>query len=98
MSSQIYKKYNWPHASAELAICTARVEVLGTAKSTTACITSLHVVGEIILADFNLAVSTQTTKLNSPSNSQLYSISDYTSESFLMAASKCCFILVSKST
>ena len=26
MSSQIYKKYNWQRASAELAICTARVE------------------------------------------------------------------------
>ena len=26
VSSQIYKKYNWQHASVELGICTARVE------------------------------------------------------------------------
>ena len=26
MSSQIYKKYNWQHASTELAICTDRIE------------------------------------------------------------------------
>ena len=45
--------------------------VLGGAKSATACITSLRVAGKIILADFNLAVSTLTAKLpnfNSPSN------------------------------
>ena len=44
MSLQIYKKYNWKRASAELAICTARVE--GGAKSATACITSLRVADE----------------------------------------------------
>ena len=37
--------------------------VPGGAKSATACITSLHVVGRIILVDFNLAVSTPTAKL-----------------------------------
>ena len=64
VSSQVYKNYNWQHASAELAICTACVE---------GCRWSIQcycmhymitcVVGEsIILADFNLAVSTQTAK------------------------------------
>ena len=43
MSLQIYKKYNWQCASAKLAICTARVEAPGEAKSATACITSLRV-------------------------------------------------------
>ena len=36
---------------------------LDRAKSTTTCITSLHVVYKIILPDFNLAVSTSTAKL-----------------------------------
>ena len=40
----------------------SRRRVPGGAKSATACITSLRVAGEIILADFNLTVSTLTAK------------------------------------
>ena len=36
--------------------------VLGRAKSATACITSLHVAGKIIMSHFNLVVSTLTAK------------------------------------
>ena len=39
----------------------------GGAKHTTACIMSLRVACKLILADFNLAVSTPTAKFNSPS-------------------------------
>ena len=52
MSSQIYKKYNSQRANTELGICTAHVEGR--------CHYMLR--AEIILADFNLAVSTQTAK------------------------------------
>ena len=64
VSSQIYKKYNWQCATVELATYMHRScrGVLGRAKSATACITSLCAVGENKLADFNLAVSTPTTK------------------------------------
>ena len=54
MSLQIYKKYNWQCASAELAICTARVEgrrVHG-AKSATACIMSLRIAGKNNIGGF----------------------------------------------
>ena len=54
MSSQIYKKYNWQRASAELAICIAtRRGVPGGPKSATACNTCGR---KIILVDLNLAV------------------------------------------
>ena len=55
MSSEIYEKYNWQRASAELATCTVRVEGLwvpGGAKSATACITSLRVAGENNIGGF----------------------------------------------
>ena len=58
VSSQIYKKYNWQCASVELYR-----GALGGAKSAITRIMSLCVVGETILADFSLAVSTLTTKL-----------------------------------
>ena len=62
----IYRKYNWQCANAELAICTARVErhwVEPRALLHAFCHYALW--AKIILADFHLAVSTQTTK---PSN------------------------------
>ena len=61
---QIYKKYNWQHASAELAICTACVE--GRQVEPRALLHALHhhtLQAKIILVDFNLVVSIQTTKL-----------------------------------
>jgi len=42
--------------------CSLRRWVPGGTKSTTACITLLHVAAKIILADFNMAVSTLTAK------------------------------------
>ena len=74
MNSQIYKKYNWQCASTELAICTARVEVPGQVEPRVLLHALCHYAlqTKIILADFNLAVSTQTsyqaTKFNSLSN------------------------------
>ena len=49
LSLHVYKKCNWHHAGAELAICTARM-VLGGAKNT--WITSFHVVGNNIIGRF----------------------------------------------
>ena len=63
MNSQIYKKYNWQCASAELAICTAHVErrrVEPRVLLHALCHYALQ--AKIILVDFNLTVSTQTTK------------------------------------
>ena len=60
MSSQIY---NWQCASAELAICTARVE--GHRVGPRVLLHALRhyaLWAKIILVDFNLAVSTPTTK------------------------------------
>ena len=63
MSSQIYKKYNWQRASAKLALFTACVE--GRRVEPSALLHALRhyaLRAKIILADFNLAVSTQTAK------------------------------------
>ena len=63
-SSQIYKKYKCQNADAELAICTAHVEGLGAGPRV--LLHALHhytLRAKIIAADFNLAVSTPTTKL-----------------------------------
>ena len=70
MSSQIYKKYNWQRASAELAICTARVE--GHQVEPRALLYALRHYArcrrKMILADFNLPVSTQMAKFKLPPN------------------------------
>ena len=63
VNSQINKKYNWQRASAELAICTARVE--GHWVEPRVLLHALHhyvLRVKIILVDFNLAVSTHTAK------------------------------------
>ena len=63
-SSQIYKKYKCQNAGAELAICTAHVEGLGVGPRV--LLHALHYYtlrAKIIVADFNLAVSTPTAKL-----------------------------------
>ena len=76
VSSQIYKKYNWQRASATLAICTARVE--GRPPGPRALLHALHhyvLWAKIILADFNLAVSTPTAK---PPNLVPVKLSSYT--------------------
>ena len=71
VSLQIYKKYNWQHASAKLVICTTRI--VGHRVGPRAL---LHAVrhhalwAKIKLADFNLAVlrsDHQITKFNFPS-------------------------------
>ena len=63
MSSQIYKKYNWQCANVELAICTACIEGRW-AGPRVILHALLHDVlrSKIVVADFNLAVSTPTTK------------------------------------
>ena len=64
VSSQIYKKYNWQQASAELAICTARVEEHHAgSRALLHALRHYALRVKIMLADFNLAVSTLTTKL-----------------------------------
>ena len=63
MSLQIYKKYNYQRANAELAICTARVEwhrVGPRALLHALCHYALW--AKIILAEFNLAVSVEIAK------------------------------------
>ena len=63
MSPQIYKKYNWQCASVVLAMCTARVE--GHRVGSRALLHAIHhcaLRAKIIIADFNLAVSTLTAK------------------------------------
>ena len=65
VSLQIYKKYNWQRASAELATCTACVE--GHRAGPRALLHALRHYGlqvKIILADFNQPRA----KFNSPSN------------------------------
>ena len=60
----VHKKYNWQCASAALAICRARIE--GHRVEPRALLHALRhypLRAEIILADFNSAVSTLTTKL-----------------------------------
>ena len=81
MNSQIYKKWNWQCASAELTTCTACLEGCRAglrALLHALCHYTLQV--KITLADFNSAVSTQTAK---PPNLilrhifQLYSRSEF---------------------
>ena len=55
--ANLHNKYNWEHASAKLAICTARVGgAPGRAKSATACIVSSHIMGKnnILIWQFQL--------------------------------------------
>ena len=62
-SREFAKKYNWQRASGKLAICAARIE--GSQAGPRALLHELHhyaLRAKIILADFNLAVSTFTTK------------------------------------
>ena len=72
--ADLHKKYNWQCASTELAICTARVEAPGMVEPRALLHALCHYAlqAKIILADFNLAISTQTsyqaTKFNSLSN------------------------------
>ena len=63
----IYKKYTWQGASAESAICTACAEG-NQAGPRCYCIMFGHYVlrAKIILADFDLAFSTPTTKILLP--------------------------------
>ena len=62
-SCEFAKGYNWQRASGELAICAARIE--GCQAGPRALLHELHhyaLPAKIILADFNLAVSTSITK------------------------------------
>ena len=62
VSLQIYKKYNWQCASTVLVICKARVE--GCPAVPRVLLHALHqyaLQAKIVLADFNLVVSTLTT-------------------------------------
>ena len=77
VGSQIYQKYNWQLASTKLAICTVRLE--GHRAGPRFPLHALHhyvLRVKIILADFNLVVSTA--KFNSPSNFSAYGSSKVT--------------------
>ena len=75
MGSQIYKKYNWQCASAKLVY--VQLVQRGTAWGQER-IMSLRVAGEklITLADFNLAVSTETTELPNLIPRQIFRLYD----------------------
>ena len=77
VSQQICKKYNWQHASTKLAKCTAHVD---RAKSATACITSLRIVGKNYFGRFYIPVSTPTAKFN---HFRLYGILHLPFQTFL---------------
>ena len=74
VGSQIYKKYNWQHVNDELAIRTAREKGAGRGQERYSMYYVLRIAGaaNIILADFNLAVSTPTAKLPNLNPHQIF--------------------------
>ena len=64
LSLQIYKKYNWQHAGAMLAICTAYIEERHAGpRALLHPLCHYALCAKIILANFNLVVSTLTAEL-----------------------------------
>ena len=62
VSLKFYKKYNWQHAGAELAICTAHEEGHWAGPRVLLHALCNYTLWVKILVDFNLAVSTPTAK------------------------------------
>ena len=69
---QIYKKYNWQRVSDELAICTACEK--GCQAGPSALQHVVSGIAKIILADFNLVVSTPITKLSNLNPHQIFQL------------------------
>ena len=78
-SSQIYKKYNWQCASAELAICTCE----GAPRVLLHALRHYMLRIKMILADFNLAVSSPMAKLPNLISRQIFQLYGMTSKSWI---------------
>ena len=91
VSSQIYKKYNWQHVNDKLAI------YVQLAKRGQECYSMYYVLriagmANMILADFNLAVSTPTTKPPNLNPRQIFRLYGIVS-SVLVSTVSGCFII-----
>ena len=74
VSLKFYKKYNWQHAGAELAICTAREEGHWAGPRVLLHALCHYTLWVKILADFNLVVSTLTAKPPNLIPSQIFQL------------------------